>query len=268
MVSLAQLVNTVDAAHKDEDNGGGEAAEEETLATANGAAGVGLDAADVAPHVVAKEDAKGEEQDDLQDESGEGDVDANVVGAGRDGGDGAAGGLQDEAEDISGDEEDPEEAGPDAGDVWGEEDDGAGEGHVDGGCEEDGAKGDEDNLDEEGAEGPGVAVEEHTADVADDFGEASGGHERGEPPGAPAETQVDMDEESKKVEDDEHDGDAEDGAILVDGPLDGTEVEGAVGAGAVRVEHAHEDVRAVVEAVDVLWRDVPKVGGICRGHGV
>lgn len=101
-ITLAQLVRPVDAAPKDEDDGKSQEAEEELEAHVNGH---GASAAEVAKQVVAEERAKGEEHNDLEDEAGHGDIDADLAGAGAGGGEGAAGGLQDEADEVEGDED-------------------------------------------------------------------------------------------------------------------------------------------------------------------
>jgi hypothetical protein len=77
-----------------------------------------------APLAVARGEIVGEEGDeddqrhDLEDEAGEGDVDADldVVEVARDARDGAAGGLEDEGDDVEGDEDVVEELGAEAGD--------------------------------------------------------------------------------------------------------------------------------------------------------
>ncbi len=68
------------------------------------------------PHSVFEsegdEDAEGE---DLEGEAGEGDVDCDFGVAGGGGGEGAPGGLEDEGEDVAGDEEPVVESGLEAG---------------------------------------------------------------------------------------------------------------------------------------------------------
>lgn len=140
-IALPELGNTIGATGEDEQDAGEQAGEEGPLAPAHGAHAAG---APVAGHVVPKGGEEGDEDDDLEDEAGHGDVDAGLVGAAGVGGQGAAGGLEDEADDVGGDEDPVEELGLEAGELWGEVDDGLGEGDVDGGREEDGGDGEAD----------------------------------------------------------------------------------------------------------------------------
>lgn len=61
--------------------------------------------AEEANHVVCEEEAEDEDDDNLEDQACEGDVDSGLVGAGGHGGEGAAGGLEDEADYVGGDED-------------------------------------------------------------------------------------------------------------------------------------------------------------------
>lgn len=121
VVAVLQLGNTVGATGQDEQRRRRQAGEEgsEAPAEAGGAAG-----AQVAEHVVAKGDDEEDQDDDLQAETGLGDVDAGLVGAGGVGGHGAAGGLEGEADDVEGDKDVVEELGLEAGQLWGEIGDG------------------------------------------------------------------------------------------------------------------------------------------------
>lgn len=59
----------------------------------------------VANGVVEGKSAEDAEGEDLEGEAGEGDGDCDLRFAGGEGGEGAAGGLEDEGEDVAGDEE-------------------------------------------------------------------------------------------------------------------------------------------------------------------
>lgn len=139
IIPILELGNTVDASGEDEDDGGREAGKEgvETPAKVGGVA-----RAPVAEHVVAKGHDEEEEDDDLQDQTSHGDVDAHAA-VGR-GGHGTAGSLEDEADDIKGDEDPVEELGLEAGELRSQEDDRLGEGDVDGRGVEDGGDGEAD----------------------------------------------------------------------------------------------------------------------------
>ena len=142
-VAVLELGDTVGAAGEDKEGGGEEAGEEDDGAPggklAAGAAGAGE-----ADEVVGKGAEEDDEHNDLQGEARHGDVDAGAVVALLLGGEGAAGGLQDEADDVKGDEDPVEELGVEARQVGGEVDDGLGEGDVDGGGKEDGGDGEAD----------------------------------------------------------------------------------------------------------------------------
>lgn len=154
-IPFPQLVAPKDAAGEDEQDGGGQASEEDvhTLGTdvrrsfdvtGTSLGGGGGRLAEEANHVVGEEEAEDEDDDDLEDEAGKGEVDAGLVGAGGDGGEGAAGGLEDEADYVGGDEDPVVEARGEAGEGGGEVGDCFGEGYVDCCGVEDGAGGDED----------------------------------------------------------------------------------------------------------------------------
>lgn len=110
-VPVLELGHAVGAAGEDEDDGAEEADEEGLHPPAEG-----LHAArpPVADHVVGEDCDEGHQDDDLQDQTGHGDVDAGVVGAVGVGRQGTARGLQDQADDIGGDEDPVEELGLEA----------------------------------------------------------------------------------------------------------------------------------------------------------
>lgn len=121
VVAVLQLGNTIGTTGQDEQRRRRQAGEEgsEAPAEARGAAG-----SQVAEHVVAKGGDEEDQDNDLQAETGLGDVDTGLVGAGGVGGHGASGGLQGEADDVEGDEDVVEELGLEAGQLGGEVDDG------------------------------------------------------------------------------------------------------------------------------------------------
>lgn len=133
------------------------------------------------PGELGADEDEGEHGDDLGGETGDHEVDADLrhaVGVGGRG-DGAAGGLEDQGEEIAADEEagdelrgEPREAGPVDGDD-------AREAEVDGGGEEGGADGQADEVDDEGVVVEVVLPEHDAAGVADDFEAraADDGHE-------------------------------------------------------------------------------------------
>jgi hypothetical protein len=111
-VSLAELVTPVDASRKNQDDGCGQEDEEDGHGAGYGGAG---GAAEVAKEVVSEHDAKGKQDDDLEDQAGHGNVNANLAGASGGRGHAAAGGLEDEADNVGGDEDVVEEFGVEAG---------------------------------------------------------------------------------------------------------------------------------------------------------
>lgn len=142
-IALPELGDTVGATREDEEDGRGETAEEggHPPAHVDHAA-----RAPVAEHVVGKGEDEEEDDDHLEDQTRHGDINTHTatgigfVAAGL-GGQGTAGSLEDETHDIGGDEDPDEELGLEAGEVGREEDDGLGEGNVDGGRVEDGCDG-------------------------------------------------------------------------------------------------------------------------------
>ena len=115
-----------------------------------------------ADHVVGESSDESDNDDDLEDQTGHGDVDARVVGiVGFFCGDGTTGSLQDQADDVGGDEDPVEELGLEAGEVWGEVDDGLGQGDIDGRGVEDGGDGEADcELGQQGSSLHGREVSE------------------------------------------------------------------------------------------------------------
>lgn len=140
IVAVLKLGDTVDASSEDEDDGGAETGEEGAQAPAESG---GLLGADVSDHVVGEGNDEEDEDDDLENETnhGDGDAEVRVVVAG---GEGTAGGLEDEADNVKGDEDPDEELGLEARELRAEEHDGCGECYVDGGGIEDGSDGQTD----------------------------------------------------------------------------------------------------------------------------
>ena len=101
---------------------------------------------------VGAEEHEDQEGEDLEGETGDHDVVARfgvLVGVGGGGGHAAAEGLEDEREDVAGDEDARVREGFDAGVFGAEGDDDAGEGEVDAGGEEGGGDGEAAYLHEE-----------------------------------------------------------------------------------------------------------------------
>jgi hypothetical protein len=73
-------------------------------------------------------------------------------------------------------------------------------------------------------------------------------------------------DEGDGVEHDEENVDRQAGAVLVDGPGDGAEIEGAVCLGAEGGEHSCVDIGTVGEAVEVPLWDAEAEGLFCV-HG-
>lgn len=144
LIALAELVDPVRAAGEGEHDCQGEEAQERAgpgapgdlggaglppsafghlgiaAAPAPRAVGSAPDGAAVPDQVVDEQDAEHKERHHLKRQAGEGDVDAGFVGAGRRGGEGAAGGLQDQGHDVEWDEDPVEEFGREAGEGGGE----------------------------------------------------------------------------------------------------------------------------------------------------
>lgn len=140
IITILELSNTVDASSEDKDDGGRETGKEGLEAPAKVG---GATRAPVSDHVVAESDDEEEEDDDLQDQTSHRDVDTNITAVVR-GGHGTTGGLEDEADDIEGDEDPVEELGLEARKLRGEENDRLGEGDIDGRGVEYGSDGEAD----------------------------------------------------------------------------------------------------------------------------
>lgn len=141
VVAVLQLGDAIGAASEDQQRRRRQAREKGRQAPAEAGAAAGPQ---VAQHVVAKGDDEEHQHNDLQAETGLGDVDARLVGAGAVGGHGAAGGLERQANDVEGDEDVVEELGLEARQLGREVDDGCRESHVDGCRVEDGGDGETD----------------------------------------------------------------------------------------------------------------------------
>ena len=106
------------------------------------------------------------------------DVDAHLVladsvGTGRDR---TAGGLQEQGEEITADEDDGIEAGPESGDAGSEDDDDPSETEIDGSTEERGSDGEAHEVHQEGVVREGVGVHLNSTEVTEDFENESAKH--------------------------------------------------------------------------------------------
>lgn len=146
-VALPKLGDTVGATREDEQDSSRDTAEEggHPPSEVDHAAG-----APVAEHVIDKGDDEEEDDDDLEDQTGHGDVDAHItagvgivgiVAAAGLGGQGTTGSLEDQTDNIGGDENPDKELRLEARQVGCEEDDGFVESDIDGGRVEDGCDG-------------------------------------------------------------------------------------------------------------------------------
>ncbi|KAI9166612.1 Boty-Like Retrotransposon [Paramyrothecium foliicola] len=239
VVAVAKLDDTVDASDQDEDGGAGQAGKEGVDAPAETSEATGHE---VANHVVTKGADESDEDNDLEDEAGHGNIDTDIValvGVARHG---TAGGLQDEADDVGGDEDPVEELGPESGQLGGEVNDGLGKRDVDGGSEEDGCDGQADyivvsqpleegltDLDHEVAEVEGVVILQDTANIANDLGNAAQDHAGHVAPALPSPAEVGMDNANDAKRGGEGDIDRQRGPVLEDAELDAASLEGAVG---------------------------------------
>lgn len=142
VITLAELSNTVDTSSENEEDRHAETDEEGLHAPAEVG---GEPGAKVAEHVVGEGDDEEHEDDDLKGQTSHRDVDTGLRVV-HDGGHGTAGGLEDQADDVEGEEDPVEELGLEAGEFRGEVDDGLGEGDVDGSGEEDGSDGQADYI--------------------------------------------------------------------------------------------------------------------------
>lgn len=138
IVSVPQLSDTECATSKNEQNGRGQTQEKGIEAPAKRLCAAGPQ---VPNHVVGEAAHKCGQDNDLQRQTGHGDVHADLVVAVGVGGQGAAGGLENQADDVEGDEDPVEELGVEAGQIWGEVYDRLGESDVDGCGVEDGRDG-------------------------------------------------------------------------------------------------------------------------------
>jgi hypothetical protein len=240
IVTLSELSNTVDASSEDEDNGSRETSEESNHAPAKGLGPVGSPVSD---HVVGEDGDEDNEDNNLENETSHGDINTNVaVGAG---GHGTSGSLENEADDVEGDEDPVEKTGLEARERRIEEVDGLGESDVDGSGIEDGSDGKTDDLDHEGVEGEGIVVHHDTADVADNLRDAAEKHASHETPALPSETKIGVHEADETEENDKDNVGGQRRSVAVKTPVDRAVVEitgrvrakGIVGVDGVVVRH-------------------------------
>ncbi|KAK7995646.1 hypothetical protein PG990_014419 [Apiospora arundinis] len=141
-----------------------------------------------APPEVHAQHREGDEREDLEGETGDHDVDAHVdlglvaVARGRDA---TTSTLQDQGDEVEGDEDPGVGHGLEAGVAQGrvEDVDDAGQAQVHAGGDEGGRDGQGDEVDEEGVEAEDVLVQHDAADVADDLAEQAERHPDAEGPG-------------------------------------------------------------------------------------
>lgn len=136
IVTLSELSNTVDASSEDEDDGSRETSEKSnhTPAKSLGPAG-----SPISDHVVGEDGDEDNEDNDLEDETSHRDINTNTaVGAG---GHGTTGSLENEADDVEGDEDPVEKTGLEARERRIEEVDCLGESYIDGSGIKDGSDG-------------------------------------------------------------------------------------------------------------------------------
>lgn len=107
-----------------------------------------------------------------------------------------------------------------------------GQRHVDGGRVEDGPRGDEDDLDEEGDEVERVLVQEDAGCISDNLDEAPDHHEGHEAPGSAADAEHGVDCEGEGEEGEQDGVCGQRWTVLVDAGFNGTCGERAVGVGA------------------------------------
>jgi hypothetical protein len=136
IVSLAELSNTVDTSSEDENDGSRETNKESNHAPTKS---LSLPRSPVSDHVVGEGDDESNEDNDLEGKTGHGDINTN--GAVAFGGHGTTSGLEDQTDDIEGDEDPDEELRLEAGELRRKVVDCFGEGDVDGGSVEDGSDG-------------------------------------------------------------------------------------------------------------------------------
>lgn len=175
-----ELGASIHAAGEDSNGGDGEADQEAAEEARVHEIEVGW-----VPGALAGPDAFGEpgggegeddEGDDLEDQADQHEVLADVSGAlgVGGGGDAAAGGLEKEADEIAGGEDDGVGARLEVGEVGAVDDDNAGEAQVDGGAEQSGGNGQGDEVYEEVIAVKGRVVKHDPSNVADDLEELKG----------------------------------------------------------------------------------------------
>jgi hypothetical protein len=240
IVSLAELSNTVDTSSEDENDGSRETNKESNHAPTKS---LSLPRSPVSDHVVGEGDDESNEDNDLEGKTGHGDINTN--GAVAFGGHGTTSGLEDQTDDIEGDEDPDEELRLKTGELGREVVDCFREGDVDGGSVEDGSDRETNNLDHESVERKGIVPHHDTANIANDFRHAAQKHTSHETPALPSNTEVDVHDTDERKENDKDDVGSERRPIAVETPVDGTSVEiarrvrakGVLGVDGVVVRH-------------------------------
>lgn len=178
--------------------------------------------------VVDPKDTEADQDDDLQRHTGDDGVvppiEKLLVGRARSGGDASPDGLEDEAREVSGEEDDGVPRGPEPGQgrVEGQAD--VLEREVDGDADEGRAQDDGADLQLEGPRVPGVAVHQRAADVAGGLEQEAARQAGAVGPGALPRGQEDGGREEGAEDDGEEDGGAEVRGVAQDGGLDGAEL--------------------------------------------
>jgi hypothetical protein len=134
VITLTELSNTIDASSEDKNDGSGKTSKESSLTPAES---LGVTRSPVSNHVVREGGDEDNKDDNLEDKTSHGDIDTNV--AIRLGGHGTTSSLEDETDDIEGDEDPVEEFRREARELGTEEVDCLGEGDIDGSGIEDGS---------------------------------------------------------------------------------------------------------------------------------
>jgi hypothetical protein len=252
IVTLTELSNTVDASSKDKDDGSRETKEESSHAPTES---LSLTRSPVSDHVVRESSDEGNEDDNLEDKTSHGDINTNLaVGFS---GHGTTSGLEDEADDIEGDEDPDEELRLEAGEFGREVVDCLGEGDIDGGSIEDGSDRETDNLNHESVERERVVVHHDTTNIANNLRDTTQKHTSHETPALPSNAEIDVHKADERKESDEDNVGGERGSITVQTVVDGAGVEIA---GRVRTEGVLGADGHVVRHSDLVIR--------CKANGL
>lgn len=227
IITLTELSNTIDASSEDKDDGSRETSKEGSLAPAES---LGMTRSPVSNHVIREGSDEDDKDDNLEDKTGHRDINTNI--AIRLGRHGTTSSLEDEADDIEGDEDPVEQCGLEARELGAEEVDCLGEGDIDGSGIEDGSDREADNLDHESVEGEGVVPHHDTTDIANNLRDAAKKHTSHETPTLPSEAKICVDKTNETEENDEDNVGSKRRSVAVDTPLNraSIQVTGRIGA--------------------------------------